>query len=151
MRCSLSFYLFMSILWQAFRSIDGRPVWWEHSVSGQNQMKIAVVCVPHELLFYRNITKLLRFPVFLLGMMLWPAFWSMARLSPSLFSIAETPCKTNTGCKTGFEMPYWNFETYFPSECFLPCPLPICWKRYDNLGKGKSVPREDNRKAQLVL
>jgi len=33
------------------------------------KQKIAVFCVIYELLFYRNITKLLRFPVFLLGMM----------------------------------------------------------------------------------
>jgi len=53
--------------------------------------------------------------------------------------MAETPCKTNTGCKTGFEMPYWNFEAHFPSKCFLPSSPPICWRMYNNLGKGKPV------------
>lgn len=79
-------------------------------------------------LFYRNITKSLRFSLFLLGMMFWNAFWSMAWLSPSLFSIAETPWKTNTGCKTGFEMPYWNFEASLSTEYFLP-PSPPIWQR----------------------
>lgn len=125
-------------------------VYLEHGISGQNQIKTEIFCVTYELLFYRDITKLLRFPVVLLGTMLWPALWSMAWLSPSPFSIAETPCKTNTGCKTGFEMPYWNFEACFRSECFLPSPPPICQRRYSNLRKGKSVLWEENRKAQLV-
>lgn len=141
----------MSILREDFRSIDDMPVLWKHSAFGQNQIKSAIFCVTYELLFYRNITKLLRFPLFLLGAMLWPAFWSMVWLSPSLFSIAETPCKTNTGCKTGFEMPYWNFEAYFPSKCFLPPPPPICQRSCDNLGKRKSVLWEQKSSVFLFF